>query len=266
MSGKSIPRYPNSCLASSSQSNSTVFLVGVSASVNGRLEVNSVDLTDINTPLVKLTTFNEEVLFWRSQSSIICHNYPVYKTDEDDLMNPIHIQQFGPEWTFDTNIYPNGKVEFPSYFPGIALTSARNYIVVGHHGSASWSLAHTNITNSVSGSTWTTFQLNPTDSFKIYSDDHMDRFPAADPFLSVGTYILNSDIPARGYAIIFDTASSGWIYPTSGYIVGLSKYSGNMLQLDSPVALNMNKIILSQEAIGVTMGVDAYILDKAEVL
>ncbi|KAF9293196.1 hypothetical protein BGZ88_005658 [Linnemannia elongata] len=91
----------------------------------------------------------------------------------------------------------------------------------------------------------------------------MDRFPSSDPFLSVGTYILGSEVPARGHAIIFDTASSGWIYPTAGYIVGSSTYTGNMLQLESPVSVNMDNITLTREAIGVTMGVDAYILDKS---
>lgn len=90
----------------------------------------------------------------------------------------------------------------------------------------------------------------------------MDRFPSPDPFLSVGTYILGSKAPARGHAVIFDTASSGWIYPTAGYIVGSSTYSGNMLQLESPVSVNMDNITLTREAVGVTMGVDAYILDK----
>lgn len=161
--------YPHSCLAPSSHSNSTVLLVGVSGSVNGRLEINSVDLSDINNPVVNLTAIDEHVLYWRSQSPIFCHNYPDYKP-KDKQLDPVHIQQFGPNWTFDTNVYPNGKIDFPSYFPEVALTSARNYVVVGHLGSASWSLAHTNTTNDVSGSTWTTFQLNPVDSFKIYSE------------------------------------------------------------------------------------------------
>lgn len=98
------------------------------------------------------------------------------------------------------------------------------------------------------------------------SSDHMDRFPSSDPFLSVGTYILGSEVPARGHAVIFDTASSGWIYPTAGYIVGSSTYTGNMLQLESPVSVNMDNITLTREAIGVTIGVDAYILDKVNLV
>jgi hypothetical protein len=90
----------------------------------------------------------------------------------------------------------------------------------------------------------------------------MVRFPSPDPFLSVGTYTLGSKAPARGHAVIFDSASSGWIYPTAGYIVGASTYSGNMLQLESPVSVNMDNITLTSEAVGVTMGADAYILDK----
>ncbi|KAF9125540.1 hypothetical protein BGW39_007316 [Mortierella sp. 14UC] len=262
-----ILRYPNSCLAPSSTSNTTVYLVGVSPSVNGRLEINSINLSDINSPYINFTTYNEEVLFWRSQSTLFCHNYPSYKPSEDkERLDAIHVQQFEPGWTFDTNIYPtSGKIDYPTYFPEVALTSARNYVVVGHSESASWSLAHTNTTNAVSGSTWTTFQLNPVDSFKVFSDDHMDRFPAANPFLSVGTYTLDGSnkLPARGHAIIFDTASSGWIYSTSGYIVGSSTYGGNMLQLDSPVSVSMKNITLTHEAVGVTMGFDAYILDKA---
>ncbi|KAG0271327.1 hypothetical protein BGZ95_000875, partial [Linnemannia exigua] len=262
-----IPRYPNSCLAPSSTSNTTIFLVGVSPSVNGRLEINSIDLSDINTPHVNLTTYNEEVLFWRSQSTLFCHNYPNYKSPKDSQhVDTIHIQQFEPGWTFDTNIYPSGgKIDLPSYFPEVALTSARNYMIVGHSESASWSLAHTNTTNAVSGSKWTTFQLNPVDSFKVFSDDHMDRFPAANPFLSVGTYIMGSEVPARGHAIIFDTASSGWIYPTAGYVVGSDTYGGNMLQLESPISVSMENITLTNAAVGVSMGFDAYILDKIVV-
>ncbi|KAK3835335.1 MAG: hypothetical protein JOS17DRAFT_736877 [Linnemannia elongata] len=262
MTGRPIPRYSHSCVAPSPHSNTTLLLVGVLGSVNGRLEINSIDLSDINTPIVNLTTIDEQVLYWRSQSPIFCHNYPDFKP-KDKGLNPVHIQQFDPNWTFDANAYPNGNIDLPSYFPGVALMSARNYVVVGHLGSASWSLAHTNTTNAVSGSSWTTFQLNPVDNFKVFSDDHMDRFPSPDPFLSVGTYILGSKAPARGHAVIFDTASSGWIYPTAGYIVGSSTYGGNMLKLESPVSVNMDNITLTSEAVGVTMGLDAYILDKS---
>lgn len=169
MKGRPIPQYPHSCLAPSPHSNTTVLLVGVSGSVNGRLEINSIDLSDINIPLVNLTNINEQILYWRSQSPIFCHNYPDFKPKDKEL-NPVHIQQFDPNWTFDANVYPSGNIDLPSFFPGVALTSARNYIVVGHLGSASWSLAHTNTTNAVSGSSWTTFQLNPVDSFKVFSE------------------------------------------------------------------------------------------------
>lgn len=99
-------------------------------------------------------------------------------------------------------------------------------------------------------------------NFNFSFSDHMDRFPAPNPFLSVGTYTLGSKAPARGHAVIFDTNSSGWIYPTAGYIVGDSTYNGNMLQLESPVSVNMNNITLTPDAVGVTMGADAFILDK----
>ncbi|KAG0299394.1 hypothetical protein BGZ97_003721, partial [Linnemannia gamsii] len=202
MTRKPIPRYPHSCLAPSSHSNSTVLLIGVSGSVNGRLEINTIDLSDINNPQANLTAIDEQVLYWRSQSPIFCHTYPDYKP-KDNQLNPVHIQQFNPSWTFDTNVYPNGKIDFPT------------------------------------------------------------SKSSANPFLSVGTYTLGSKAPARGHAVIFDSASSGWIYPTAGYIVGASTYSGNMLQLESPVSVNMDNITLTSEAVGVTMGADAYILDKA---
>lgn len=39
-----------------------------------------------------------------------------------------------------------------------------------------------------------------------------------------------------------------------------------MLKLESPVSVNMDNITLTSEAVGVTMGLDAYILDKVNLV
>ncbi|KAF9095254.1 hypothetical protein BGX23_000770 [Mortierella sp. AD031] len=255
-----IPQYANACLAPS-PSNSTVFLVGVSGSTNGRLEINSIDLADINNPLSNLTNVNDQPQYWRSQSGIYCHNYPHYQPP--DNQHPLHIQQFDPNWSFDTNVFPNGKVDVPTYFPGIGLTSSKHYMVVGHFESQSWSLGQTNTTHPTTDSTWSTFQLSPVNDVKVQNDNNMVRFPKQNPFLSVGTYILYSKLPARGFAIVFDTPSTGWLYLTTAWIAGSSKYTGNYLQLDPPLVIEMLNITLTKEAIGVPIGSAAYILDKA---
>lgn len=90
----------------------------------------------------------------------------------------------------------------------------------------------------------------------------LTTFPAADPLLAVGTYTASTGALSSGYTIVFDKANQGKAYLTSGSTTAFQGSTESVMTLAPYVTVNMNNIVLSADALGITMAGTAYILDK----
>ncbi|KAF9085555.1 hypothetical protein BGX23_009555 [Mortierella sp. AD031] len=257
MSGTVIPTYTNPCLAPSKDA-STVYLAGVSDSSDGRLEIYTVNLKNVSSPTITLSSTHLSPLYWKNSAPKYCSNYPA----DESSPNPIHVQQFGPFRSYDSNAYSNGIVENPSNFVGVAFTSPKNFAIVGHAGSIGFVAALTNTTGIQTGSIWSGTRLNATNGLQGTNNAYMQNYPTSAPLISVGTFTPSATIPARGYLTVFDNVGAGKTYSTTGYDKS-NPASNNLLILGASQNVDMNSIKLTSDAIPVNMGGVGYILDKA---
>ncbi|KAG0307521.1 hypothetical protein BGZ97_000369 [Linnemannia gamsii] len=255
----SIPAYSNPCLAPAS--NTSVYLIGVSDITQGRLEVNTIDLSNIASPKLTSTIFNANPYQWSNTAPKFCSHYPTYQAPKNapDTQGAIHIQQFGVGWTNDANVYPaNGMFDPPSGFDDVAYVNPKLFATVGNAGANGFVLAMTNTTDY-----WVGLRSNATDSYSTLYDFDLKVFPSSRPFLAVGTYTGTAKAPARGNAIVFDTARSGTIYTATGYDTPDTQVKGPTLILSAPQLVSMKNVVLTNDAIPVSSNSGAYILDKA---
>ncbi|KAG9064220.1 hypothetical protein KI688_003408 [Linnemannia hyalina] len=99
---------------------------------------------------------------------------------------------------------------------------------------------------------------------KLFGDD-TSLFPSAvDPLLSVGTFTPTSTGNSRGYSVIFDKQGKGQVFSATGSDQATVNNTISVLVLSNPGSVNMNGIVLSSDAVSVTMGETGYILDKAK--
>ncbi|KAF9911642.1 hypothetical protein EC991_002760 [Linnemannia zychae] len=253
-----IPTFSNPCLAPYVTTGSpNIYLAGVSDTVEGRLEVYSVNVANIAAPTATLQVTNVNALKWKSSAAKHCSNYP-----GDTISSAaLHVQQFGPFWSFDSNIRSTGVVENPTGFDELAWVSPKNYAVVGHTGPIAFVAALTNRTSPLTGNPWAGLRLNGTDSLSGSSNPRMATFPSSSPLVSVGTYTLNRISPARGYLTVFDTFGTGKIYQTTGYDKS-NPLITDLLSLGPALSVDMGTAKLTPDAVPITAGNVAYILDK----
>ncbi|KAK3835203.1 MAG: hypothetical protein JOS17DRAFT_560883 [Linnemannia elongata] len=83
-----------------------------------------------------------------------------------------------------------------------------------------------------------------------------------DAMLVVGTYGSYSGNTSQGYTIVFDKSSRGQIFSATGNLLANVTNYVPTVALGMPTVVNMNGITLSPNAIPITMGSVAYILDK----
>ncbi|KAF8936269.1 hypothetical protein BGZ47_009577 [Haplosporangium gracile] len=255
----SIPTYSNPCLAPAS--NTSIYLIGVSDTSQGRLEVNTIDLSNINSPKLTSTIINSNPYQWSNTAPKSCSYYPGYQAPKNilDTQGAIHIQQFGMGWTNDANMYPaSDKFDPPSGYDDIAYVDPKLFATVGHAGVNGFVLAMTNTTDY-----WVGVRFNATDSFSSLYDFNLQVIPNSRPFLAVGTYIVAAKAPAHGNAIVFDTARSGTIYTATGYDTPDTQVKGSTLILSAPQVVSMSNITFTNDAIPISSNAGAYILDKA---
>ncbi|KAF9139405.1 hypothetical protein BGX30_008009 [Mortierella sp. GBA39] len=83
-----------------------------------------------------------------------------------------------------------------------------------------------------------------------------------DAMLVVGTYGSYSGSTSQGYTIVFDKSNRGQIFSATGNL--LANYTNIIpaIELGIPTVVSMDGITLSPNAIPITMGSVAYILDK----
>ncbi|KAG0215496.1 hypothetical protein BGX33_001169 [Mortierella sp. NVP41] len=254
----SIPVYSNPCLAPS-KTGSAVFLIGVSDTIANRLEVNTINLANVNIPTYAITS-SQVHAFWDSAYPKICTDYP---GDPANNNSPIHVQQFNPFRSYDANVFPNGIIETPSNFNGVAFNSPKNFATVGNAEPISFVVASTNVTSTITGAIWSGIRVNGTDGFQSNRNTGIQTYPTNAPLVSVGTFTASSLLPANGNLIVFDSIGGGMAYPATGLDKNVNPNITTTVTLGLPTTVTMNAIKLTSKAIPITMGPVAYILDQA---
>ncbi|KAF9349290.1 hypothetical protein BGX26_012385 [Mortierella sp. AD094] len=241
----STPAYSNACLAPDS-TGLKVYLVGVPVSNEGRLEMYSINLSNINSPTATFVTNNTDSSRWSSSAPKVCLAY----TGNQDMTNsPIMVYQLGPR-SYATNIFPNGTVEAAGNFNGISYISNKLFSFTGAVNNLDWATGFTNITSQGTGSSWTGVRFNAS---KI-----------TESTLDVGTYVASDNTPAQGYHVVFDQNGAGMIYTALSTAALIADTSTDHVQsLSSPQKVDMGGYSLSKFAVPVTMLGVGYILDRA---
>ncbi|KAG0351213.1 hypothetical protein BC939DRAFT_479978 [Gamsiella multidivaricata] len=253
-----VPVYKNVCIAPG-VSNSVVWLIGVPATGEGRLETYSIDLSNINAPTARFVANQTSPLHWSATSQRACFSYPGDSTNPN---SPILMYQFSP-MTYFTNVYPNGTVDSPINFPNVGMVSNKLFSHTGAVENLNWFTGMTNVTDIATNSAWTGLRINATSVVDSSRDFLISQYPTPNPLLSVGAYISASNTPAQGYHIVFDKNGGGAIYTASGSVAPILSDQDRVLTLANPQSVDMGGYALSVNAIPLTMASVAYILDQA---
>ncbi|KAF9178243.1 hypothetical protein BGZ51_007914, partial [Haplosporangium sp. Z 767] len=150
-----VPAFLNACIAPSS-TGSSVYLVGVPVSAEGRLEAYTVNITDINTPTAKFLGNQTDYSSWSSQSPKACFDFPGNRVDPG---SPTLVAQFEPK-SFFTFVYPNGTITNPIHYEFRTFVSPKLFSLVGAVGSMNWYAAVKNPVSTLTNSHWTSVRFN----------------------------------------------------------------------------------------------------------
>ncbi|KAF9110499.1 hypothetical protein BGX27_006264 [Mortierella sp. AM989] len=251
------PAYTNACIAPDA-SGLNVYLLGVPVSNEGRLEMYSVSLTNINSPTATFISNYTSTAFWSSSAQKVCFAY----TGNSVSNSPIMIFQMGDK-PFATNFFPNGTVEDPGYFRNLAFTSRKLFSFTGAAKNFIWATGFSNVTDIDTGSSWRGLRFNASDIRESTQDWGLTNYPTNSPLLSLGTYVATQNTPAQGYHVVFDEAGSGVIYTALSTATPLATTVDHVQTLSSPQDVDMSGYSLSKHAVPVTIVNVGYILDRA---
>ncbi|KAF9574105.1 hypothetical protein EC968_007357 [Mortierella alpina] len=251
-----VPVYSHACIAPD-RSGTSVYLVGVPATNEGRLEAYTIDLSNIDSPTATFLSNQTSTYYWSSSAPKACLPYA---DSEDPTNSPVMVMQFSPKSYF-TNIYPNSTIDFPANFQGVGFLSPKLFSWTGAVGPLNWATTVANTTSFTTKSAWTGLRLNATSIVDSNRDFVISTYPVSNPILSIGTYVASSNTPAQGYNVVFDNSGGGVIYTALNSASLL--LTDRILSLSSPQPVDMGGITLTTNAITATMNSVGYILDKA---
>ncbi|KAG0271326.1 hypothetical protein BGZ95_000874 [Linnemannia exigua] len=251
-----LPVYTNPCLVAS-RVPTTFYLAGISDQSSGRLLTHSIDLSNINSPIITPLVSVQHAR-WNSAAPKYCS--PFLGDQASNLNSPFHFQQFSNNGPYDTNIFPNSTVELPSAFENMAFVSAKNYVIVGAGGHLSFALAFASRPVS---SYWVGVLLDATSSESSSVGSDIGNDPSGSPMLSIGTYTPGATTPTSGHAIVFEPDGKGFIFAATGIDSSLIANSTEVLRLAAPQPVHRNENNISSKAFAVNIGESAYIFDQA---
>ncbi|KAF9125539.1 hypothetical protein BGW39_007315 [Mortierella sp. 14UC] len=252
----SLPVYTNPCLVPS-RIPAAFYLAGVSDQSSGRLLTHSIDLSNINNPIVTpLVSVQHEK--WNNAAPKHCS--PFLGDQASNANSPFHFQQFSNNDPYDANIFPNNTIETPSAFRNTAFISAKNYVIVGASGHMSLALA---FVNTPVGTNWVGVSLDAASAENNLVRSQIGNDPTASPMLSIGTYTASATFPTSGRAIVFDQDGRGYIYAVTGVDTSEIVNATEVIRLAAPQPVHRNEISVTSKAFAVNLGEAAYIFDQS---
>ncbi|KAG0233281.1 hypothetical protein BGW41_001530 [Actinomortierella wolfii] len=246
--------YRNPCVIQDPSAPTNVIVVGVNEESGSTLELTRVDISDLNNPKAKRFQNHTDIQRWSPATEKACVLYPREVWESNIPM--FYVRQIGSR-SYGADIMVNGTV-IPGPLSKIDLVSIKLFSYTGAYKDREWVTAVAKQIGQTTASPWLALSRNGT---KGYYDHKIQRFPPADALLSVGTYpkVTSPTTLVPGFLTVFDsTGSKGWVYKvTSSYVDLIEQW------LADPVDVDMGGIILTPNAISVTMGLTGFILDKA---
>ncbi|KAG0281977.1 hypothetical protein BGZ96_000959 [Linnemannia gamsii] len=255
-----IPIYNQACLATDSTSSVPSFYL-VGSTSPGSLEVNYINNTDATT-YTRVASKNDQSA-WTPNAAKLCYICPFATT-----VNPgINVIQFGSGSTYIALAQTNNIVSAPTSFQNTGFISPKFFSWSGKFQDFDMFTVVTNDTDVRTGrpGVWAGLRLNfrETGSTLLDYDVGNDPIVVSDAMLSVGTYGEYAGSTSPGFTIVFDKSNRGQIFSTEGSLLADVNNSIPAVALGTPISVNMNGIALTENAIPITMGNTAYILDKA---
>ncbi|KAF9176294.1 hypothetical protein BGZ50_001119, partial [Haplosporangium sp. Z 11] len=150
-----VPTFKNACI-SPTRNGSSVYLIGVPVSAEGRLGVYTVDITDINTPIAKLLSDQADNSIRGTQGPRACFDSPGNQADPG---SPTLVVQFGVMSSY-TFVYPNGAITNPNYSEKSTYVSPKLFSLVAAFGPMTWYAAVQEKKSTTTGSNWTSVRFN----------------------------------------------------------------------------------------------------------
>ncbi|KAF9298968.1 hypothetical protein BGZ88_003046 [Linnemannia elongata] len=255
-----IPVYNQACLATDSSSTTPSFYL-VGSTSPGSLEVNYINNPD-STTYTRVASQKDQSA-WTPNAAKLCYIYPFAIS-----ANPgINVIQFGSGSTYLALAQTNNIVSGATSFHNTGFMSPKLFSWSGKFQDFDMFTVVANDTDTATGrpGTWAGLRLDFRDngySMITYGVGNKPVVPW-DALLSVGTYGQYAGSTAPGFTVVFDKSNKGQIFSTEGNLLADMNSTVPVVTLGVPVSVNMNGITLTENAIPITMGNTAYILDKA---
>ncbi|KAG0378645.1 hypothetical protein BGX24_003259 [Mortierella sp. AD032] len=258
MSG--IPIYNQACLATDSTSSVPSFYL-VGSTSPGSLEVNYVNNPDATT--VTLVASQNDQSAWSPSAAKLCYIYPFATS-----VNPgIKIVQFGAGSTYMGLAQTNNLISGADSFNMTGFVSPKLFAWSGKFQDFDMFTIMTNDTDTTTSKVnmWAALRMNFRQNGPSLITYDMANNPVDvnNAMLAVGTYGGYSGNTSQGYTIVFDKSNRGQIFTAHGNLLANITNNTPTVALGVPTNVIMNGIMLTINAIPVTMGNTAYILDRA---
>ncbi|KAF9299728.1 hypothetical protein BGZ74_008713 [Mortierella antarctica] len=250
-----LPTFTFSCIAADNTGNPVLFGVA-----SGRLEAHAIDLTNALAPTSKLISATSTPSGWDAQSSLGCYSYA---GSAPSPSNPISILQFGATNNLQANFFPNGTwanaVETATAST-LNYQSPKLFSLVGSTDGWNWFVARA--TPKAGGATsWKGVRAGA----RIDAGPQ-DLLPGSEPLFTVGAIAQDTTNFGNGFLFTFErSGSAGTAYRTTG-----NKHpdrnltaTESLLTLTKSNAVNMNSLVVTQDAIPLTSGFSAFVVDKS---
>ncbi|KAF9974288.1 hypothetical protein BGZ73_002304 [Actinomortierella ambigua] len=252
-----LPSFQRPCLAAGGAGSSSVYLVGVSSTAVGRLEVYRVNINDINSPVATMIGSATNATTWFAAAEKYCDTFSGDRSTPSGP--PIMIQQFGEYASATAMFFANGTV-MDQYPNNSKKVSYKLFAPTGASGYFNWYTTMSNQADNSTLSPWMSLQYYDSPTAGGTYDYLLGNYPSANALLAIGHLQPSTVSPASGYVSVFEK-TSGTVYSSSSLI----KFDDlNRVQtLSSPFSIKMNNIVLTSDAYPVTMGMTGYIVDRA---
>ncbi|KAF9537082.1 hypothetical protein EC957_008876 [Mortierella hygrophila] len=244
-----IPVYNQACLATDSSSTAPSFYL-VGSNLPGSLEVNYINNPDATT-YTQVANKSDQSSWTPTAAKL-----------------GIKIVQFGSGTTYMALAQTSNIVSSANSFRDSGFISPKLFSWSGKAQDFDMFTVVTNetVTNAPKPGMWGNVMMNfqvAGTSLLSYDMTH-DPVAVDNALLAVGTYGDSFGSISHGYTIVFDKAGKGQIFTATGNLLATVTNNIPALTLGIPESVKMSEISLTVDAIPITMGTTAYILDKAD--
>ncbi|KAF9311067.1 hypothetical protein BG003_007815 [Podila horticola] len=250
-----LPTFTFSCIAADNAGNPVLFGVA-----SGRLEAHAIDLTDALTPTSKLISATSTPSGWDAQSSLGCYSYA---GNAPSPSYPINVLQFGATSNLQVNFFPNGTWANPvetATASTLNYQSPKLFSLVGSTDGWNWFVARA--TPKAGGAaSWRGVRAGA----RIDAGPQ-DLLPGSEPLFTVGAIAQDIANFGNGFLFSFDqSGSTGTAYQATGNKRPDRNLTAteSLLTLTKANAVNMNSLVVTQDAIPLTSGFSAFVVDKS---